>query len=278
MRGPQRSRGAVVARLGPQAPAVDIPKVERFVAIGDSQTEGLHDYYADGTPRGWADRFAEAVAAHHPGLRYANLAVRGKRTAEIRRVQLEPALALEPDLASVMSGVNDVIRPGADVESVAADLEAMYAALRGRGCRVITCTFPLPSTGLTARVAPRLQALNARIREAATRHDVCVAELEPLPMAADPRLWASDRIHLNPEGHARLAAAMFSALAEDGDTSWQAALPEAGSRGRLGAVASEAAWIASYVLPKVGRMVRGVSSGDGRVAKRPELERVAGGD
>lgn len=251
-----------------------VPRVERFVAIGDSQTEGLHDYYPDGTPRGWADRFAEAVAAHHPELRYANLAVRGKRTAEIRRVQLEPALALEPDLASVMSGVNDVIRPGADVDAVAADLEAMYAALVGAGCRVIVCTFPLPSTGLTARVAPRLQALNARIREAAARHGVVVAELEPLPMAADLRLWADDRIHLNPDGHARLAAAMFSAFAQDGDTSWQAELPDGPSKGRLAATASEAAWIASYVVPKIGRTIRGVSSGDGRVAKRPGLERV----
>ena len=252
----------------------DIPRVERFVAIGDSQTEGLHDYHPDGTPRGWADRFAEAVATHHPDLHYANLAVRGKRTAEIRRTQLEPALALEPDLASVMSGVNDVIRPGADVDAVAADLEAMYAALVEVGCRVIVCTFPLPSTGLTARVAPRLQALNARIREAAARHGVLVAELEPFPMAADLRLWADDRIHLNPNGHARLAAETFSAFAEDGDTSWQKELPGSPERGRLGAAASEAAWIASYVVPKIGRMIRGVSSGDGREAKRPGLERV----
>lgn len=256
---------------------MDVPKVERFVAIGDSQTEGLHDYYADGTPRGWADRFAEAVAAHHPELRYANLAVRGKRTSEIRRVQLEPALALEPDLASVMSGVNDVIRPGADVDAVAADLEAMYAALVAAGCRVIVCTFPLPSTGLTARVAPRLQALNARIRDAASRHGVVVAELEPLPMAADLRLWANDRIHLNPDGHARLAAAMFSAFAQDGDTSWQAKLPDGPARGRLATAASEAAWIASYVVPKIGRLIRGVSSGDGRVAKRPGLAPVRSG-
>ena len=254
----------------------DVPHVERFVAIGDSQTEGLHDYYPDGTPRGWADRFAESVAVHHPALRYANLAVRGKRTAEIRRTQLDAALKLEPDLASVMSGVNDVIRPGADVDAVAADLEAMYEALVGIGCRVIVCTFPLPSTGLTARVAPRLQALNVRIREAAARHRVAVAELEPFPMAADLRLWAEDRIHLNPQGHARLAAAMFSAFAQDGDTSWKAALPDPPDAGRLRAMAGEAKWLASYVAPKVGRMLRGVSSGDGRSAKRPSLEPIEG--
>ncbi|MEM9174720.1 MAG: SGNH/GDSL hydrolase family protein [Myxococcota bacterium] len=248
-----------------------LPRVERFVAIGDSQTEGLHDYHRDGTPRGWADRFAEAIARQHPDLRYANLAVRGKRTAEIRATQIEPALALAPDVASVMCGVNDVIRPGADLDAVAEDLEGMVASLAGIGCRVLVATFPLPTTGLTARVAPALQALNVRVREAAARHGALVAELEPLPMAADLRLWADDRIHLNPEGHARLAAAMLSTLAQDGDTSWQAELPAARPAGPLRTAASEAKWIASYVVPKIGRLVRGVSSGDGRVAKRPSL-------
>jgi lysophospholipase L1-like esterase len=253
---------------------VEIPRVERFVAIGDSQTEGLHDYHADGTPRGWADRFAETLAVACPSLRYANLAVRGKRTAEIRRVQLGPALALAPDLVSVMSGVNDVIRPWADVDAVAAELEAMYAALTEQGARVITCTFPLPATGLTRRFAPALRALNARIRAAAVRHAVLVAELEPLPMAADLRLWADDRIHLNPDGHARLAAAMFSTFARDGDTSWQAELPPVPTKGRLRAAAIEAAWVATYLAPKIGRTILGRSSGDGRVAKRPSLEPV----
>ena len=125
-------------------------------------------------------------------------------------------------------------------DAVADDLEAMYATLTGIGCRVVACTFPLPQAGLTARVAPRLQALNERIRVAASRHGVFVAELEPLPMAADLRLWANDRIHLNPEGHARLAAAMFSAFAQDGDTSWQAELPAGTTLGRLRSAASEA--------------------------------------
>ena len=34
----------------------------RYVAIGDSFTEGVGDEYPDGTPRGWADRLAEKLA------------------------------------------------------------------------------------------------------------------------------------------------------------------------------------------------------------------------
>jgi len=60
--------------------------------------------------RGWADRLAETLAAIEPDLRYANLAVRGKLAAQVAEEQLEPALALEPDLASVLSGLNDMLR------------------------------------------------------------------------------------------------------------------------------------------------------------------------
>ena len=92
--------------------------IRRYVAIGDSQTEGLNDFGDDGQPRGWADRFAESLSGRQPGLLYANLAVRGKRTAEIRRDQLDAALALAPDLVTVVSGVNDVVRPSTHVDSI----------------------------------------------------------------------------------------------------------------------------------------------------------------
>lgn len=247
------------------------PALHRYVALGDSQTEGLNDFDARGEPVGWADRFAAAIAAQSPGLLYANLAVRGKRTAEIRRDQLDAAVALAPDLATVVSGVNDVVRPSVDVDAVADDLAAMYAALVATGARVMGCTFPLPTAGLTRRAAPRLQALNARLREAAARHGVLLVELEDVPMAADLRFWSADRIHLNSDGHRRLAAAFASTLAGGEDRHWARPLPPAPSAAWPSRVADEAAWIARFVVPKIVRMLRGRSSGDGRSAKRPAL-------
>ncbi len=82
----------------------------RFVALGDSTTEGLEDPYPDGrTYRGWADRLAARLAAIDPDVRYANLAIRGRKLAQIRAEQLAPALAMQPDLASVIGGINDVL-------------------------------------------------------------------------------------------------------------------------------------------------------------------------
>jgi lysophospholipase L1-like esterase len=246
-------------------------KLERYVAIGDSQTEGLHDYHGDGRLRGWADRFAEHLSVTHPELLYANLAVRGRRTRAIREEQLGVALSLSPDLATVVSGVNDVIRPDADIEAVASDLEAMYEQLTASGCLVMGCTFPLPRAGLTRKVAPRLEALNDAIRDAAQRQRVLLVELEAFEHCADLRFWSADRIHLNPLGHERLAAGFNATFRGSADDAWMAPLPPAPTLSGPRQVANEAMWIASFLLPKLVRLVRGRSSGDGRSAKRPQL-------
>lgn len=247
----------------------------RYVAIGDSQTEGLHDYGVDGLPRGWADRFAAGLSTRNPDLLYANLAVRGKRTADVRRDQVEAALALAPDLVTVVSGVNDVVQPAVDVGAVATDIESMYETFASAGCVVMGCTFPLPSAGLTRHAAPRLQTLNAAIRVAAERHGVVLVELEGVAMASDLRLWSPDRIHLNSDGHHRLASAFEAALSGDGDSDgdrrWMEPLPPEPAVSRPRRVAREAVWIARFLVPKIVRLVRGQSSGDGRTAKRPQL-------
>jgi len=201
--------------------------------------------------------------------------VRGKRTAEIRRVQLEPALALEPDLATVVTGANDVMRPGVDFECVERDIEAVYSALAKTGCRVMTCTFPIPGAGFTKRVGPALRDLNRRIREVAARNDVLLVDLEGVPMASDLRLWAPDRIHLNPAGHERLALAFQRVLEDAPDDEWKADLPPQVPKGALRTGAEEVAWATRFLVPKLWRNLRGISSGDGRVAKRPELQPVA---
>src|SRR6476646_7866361 len=84
-------------------------RFERYVAIGDSTTEGLDDPDGRGGFRGWANRLAERLAAAQGRVLYANLAVRGLTTRRIRETQLAPALAMRPDLATVVSGTNDLL-------------------------------------------------------------------------------------------------------------------------------------------------------------------------
>lgn len=247
---------------------------ERYVAIGDSQTEGVGDGDDTTGLRGFADRLAARIAEQNPGLRYANLAVRGKLAGEIHAEQLGPALELKPDLATVVAGLNDVLRPKCDVDLVAGHLEAMFASLTAAGATVGTLTFPNVAriAPLAKPLVPRVLALNARIREAAARHGVQVVETFAVDVTTDARIWSPDRLHANPLGHQRIADSMAHALALPGaDDSWTLPLPVVPAPDRLTVIRTELRWLTGFLGPWLGRRLRGQSSGTGREAKRPAL-------
>ncbi|MDE9365422.1 SGNH/GDSL hydrolase family protein [Luteipulveratus sp. YIM 133132] len=256
-----------------------MPDYSRYVALGDSQTEGVGDGDDLTGLRGWADRLAEHLAAANPGLTYANLAVRGLRARQIRDTQLDIALALRPDVATVMAGMNDLIRPSYDAATVSTDLEAMFAALTGSGAVVATCTFP--DIGVIAPVARPLRArvvdLNERILRLAQAYGVRVVRPDLHPVTTDPRIWAVDRLHASPLGHERIAAGMAQALGVPGfDDAWTTALPPLGRPPVLSRAINESRWLATFLAPWVARRVRGRSSADGRMAKRPALLPMTG--
>ncbi len=249
----------------------------RYVAVGDSQTEGLNDGDERTGYRGWADRLAELLAEREPEFRYANLAVRGRLAAQIRAEQESAALALEPDLVTVMAGMNDLVRPGFDASAVAAELEAMLAAFAASGARVVTFTFPDVAriAPLVRHLRPRVLDFNERIRVAAHRHGALLVDTFGHPVTTDPRLWSADRIHAAPLGHARIASAVAHVLALPGsDASWADPLPPLPPVPPWHRARAELTWAAAFLGPWLGRRLRGRSSGDGRTAKRPRLQRV----
>src|SRR5688500_2863943 len=83
-------------------------RFERYVALGDSSTEGIDDPDGAGGFRGWSQRLAEKIFAVQGSLHYANLGVRGLTTAQVRERQLSAALAMRPELATLFCGTNDV--------------------------------------------------------------------------------------------------------------------------------------------------------------------------
>lgn len=251
----------------------------RYVAIGDSSTEGLDDPDGEGGWRGWADRLAEHVAAGSPGLAYANLAVRGRTVRQVLDEQLRPALALRPDLATVFAGVNDLLRPGSDPAVVAADVEELLGTLRAAGATVVTITVPDPSRvmPLARPLRGRLADLNERVRQAAARTGARVADVAAHPVGADPRLWSPDRLHANALGHARIAAGLAEALGLPGaDDAWTRPLPPPVRRRSHEVLRAEAAWLRTHFAPWVVRRARGRSSGDDVPPKRPEPVPVHG--
>ena len=170
---------------------------ERYVAIGDSSTEGLDDPDGRGGYVGWADRFAARIAVAQGTLQYANLAVRGRHTREVLEEQLEPAVRMRPSVATVFSGTNDVVSRRFDLRALAADVEELQGTLTGAGATVLTITLPdlTPVMPMAHRLAPRVLALNDAVRTAARRTGAIVVDLAAHAMASDPRLWSDDRLH-----------------------------------------------------------------------------------
>jgi lysophospholipase L1-like esterase len=243
--------------------------------------------YANGLDRGWADRFALGLDRLSPGLLYANLAIRGRCIAPIRDEQLEPALALEPDLVSVLAGANDLIRPGFDLDSTLEIMDSMQAALRASGATVLTITYPWRSGYL---LSDRASAFNQGLRDVARSNGALLLDLATIPATVDPRLWCHDRLHLNPEGHNRLARGMLALLeagaagrreltlesaSGDGAPDWATELPPPPVRSRGSELRRDLGWAFRYLIPWAGRRLTGRSSGDGRSAKRVNLAPAA---
>jgi lysophospholipase L1-like esterase len=221
---------------------------------------------------GFADQVAHALAEARGDFAYRNLGVRGLRAAEVRERQLEEALRWEPELAAVCAGGNDAMARRFDADRVEEQLDALVEPLREAGADVLLFTLPdpVPINPLAKSAAVRLVTLNAAIRDIATRRGAFLVPLDAHPVASDRRLWNEDRLHANPEGHRRMAQAAAHALnLPDADTSWTDVFTDPlGRRSR----ASHAVWFGRYFTPWLIRRLRGRSSGDGRVAKRPTLE------
>jgi lysophospholipase L1-like esterase len=248
----------------------------RYIALGDSFTEGLSDPDPDrpGEFRGWADRLAEHLAAAAPGhdVEYANLAIRGRLVRQVLEEQMPVALAAQPDLVSLVAGGNDLLRPGGDPDALAAALEGAVATIRATGADVLLATGVDPRpTPIIRRIRGRVAVLNAHLWSIAARHGAHVLDQWSAAWLQDPRMWDADRIHLTAEGHHRIALAAAAALGVPvaGAGDWRTPLPPLPPRPFRAAVSEEAAWVRGFVGPWVGRRLRGRSSGDGRVPKRP---------
>ncbi len=247
----------------------------RYVAIGDSQTEGLWDGDDTVGLLGFADRLATMIDSLYPGLQYANLAIRGKRIADVLEEQVPPAVAMRPDLITVCAGMNDVIQPGRSFGPALVDLDHVYATLAETGATVVTTTFPnvaqfLP---LGMLVSARLHRINTAIRAAAHRYGFRLVDLYNAPSMRELDTWAIDRVHASRRGHVLFAAAAAEALdLPETNHAWAQPSPSPARRSFAGGAYEQLRWTQGAFFPWIWRRLRGMSSADGREPKRPWLE------
>jgi lysophospholipase L1-like esterase len=245
----------------------------RYVAIGDSFTEGIGDPEPRslGGHRGWADRVAEVLSADaDEDFAYANLAIRGRLLQQILDEQIEPALTLKPDLITISAGGNDIIRPGTDPDDVARRLENGIARLRRDNATVVMFTgtdtaFSPVFRGIRGKVA----IYNENVRAIAARHDCIVADQWGLTAIHDARMWAPDRLHLNPLGHHEVARMVLAALNVENELQPESPEPLPARTWRQ-ARSEDLVWARTHFVPWVVRRITHRSSGDGVQPKRPE--------
>ncbi|MFJ5548835.1 SGNH/GDSL hydrolase family protein [Streptomyces sp. NPDC093225] len=242
-----------------------------FVAVGDSFTEGMSDRLPDGSYRGWADLLAARLAAREPGFRYANLAVRGKLIGQIVEEQVDAAAAMRADVVTLVGGLNDALRPKCDMGRVRGLLEEAAGRLAPSCGRLVLMRSPGRNGPVMERFRPRMEELFAFVDELARRHDALVVDLYGAPTLGDQRLWDVDRLHLTPEGHRRVAEAVWQTLGLPAEHDWRAELPPALPAGWAERRVADVRFARQHLFPWIGRRLTGRSSGDGLPAKRPEL-------
>jgi lysophospholipase L1-like esterase len=238
-----------------------------YAAIGDSFAEGLGDDLPDGTHRGWADLVASGLASSTPKpVTYANLAIRGKLLGPLLAEQLEPAIALRPELLSISGGNNDIIRPHVSVQANAARLEAAIDRAVASRTHVVFVTVANMTRHLPLGhlIESRGDRFARNIQAWAGKENVTVVDNWFDADLYDVRFWAPDRLHLNAAGHRRVAAKVLTALGVNGQSAPEEAPAEIVTRSR-------AEHWREFVVPWIGRRLTGRSSGDGRLPKRATL-------
>lgn len=190
----------------------------RLAVLGDSVTAGVMGPLPGYREVPFATRLGEALAASRPGFAWCNLATPYLRTKEIREQQLNPALAFRPDLVLLSAGGNDALSRKYDAGRLTDELDALLSPLAETGALVVTIgLYDLPRSGLlpadAAEVMMRRFDELDRITAHLTRSIGGVhVDTHHHPLAADPGIFAEDRIHANARGHAVAFAAIVEAL------------------------------------------------------------------
>lgn len=271
------ARGAV--RVSDPEPPKDARRWSRYVALGDSLTEGLCDgsRMPDGQYRGWADRLAMLLAQDgsrtgNRTFRFANLAVRSRRVRHLASEQVPVALALKPDLVSILMGHNDLVGHGADPMALAAELEKSVRRIRESGADVLLVTPFLPNRAIVRIFARRFAVYSSELRRIAAAHGCYLLDVDALPELGELPNWAQDKVHLSSPGH-RLLAYRAAEVLGVRDADQLAALDAAFHEDYA---EPEGAWITRHALPWVWRRLRGRTAGDGMFAKHADYVAIRG--
>ncbi|PFN27048.1 lipase [Bacillus cereus] len=188
---------------------------KRFVAIGDSFTEGIGDEVEGIVLKSWIDHFVQLC---EKDIEYANFAKRGLVTEEIRLQQLEKALTFNPDLVSLIAGANDVLKGRWNHDAYKNDMEFMIDTLSKAGADIIIANLPdftvrLPfASQKKQEIKEQLLEANEVIHSLSREYKLHHVDFWNHHLVNDNTLWSKDLIHPNSKGYVKVAELIFSSL------------------------------------------------------------------
>ena len=250
-----------------------VSRFTRFIAFGDSITEGLCDDIVAGQYVGWADRVAYVLAHEQTGFEYFNLAVRGKRLEQVVADQIPLGIEFiegSQTLVSFHAGANNILRPGYEPDVIFSMYQETVRRLAATGAQVMLFTVQEvadPQTRTQRLWNSRFGGFNNMVRKTANEVGALLLDGNTHEVFFDKRLIAPDRLHLNADGHRRVASAVLANLGMPHDSDWDVPIGPMSEPGLVARCGSTIRWITSFLIPWALRRMTGKSSGDGRVAK-----------
>ncbi len=248
----------------------------RYVALGDSFAEGVGDPdpTAPNGLRGWADRVAAELARQTPDFGYANLAIRGRKLPRVLAEQVDPAIAMRPDLVTIYAGGNDIMRPKVGIDQLVERYDAALGRLAATGARLVVFTaFDPGGSAIYRPLRGRFALYNELVRASADRYGATIVDFWRMRELRDWRYWDVDRLHLGPAGHQRMAVEVLDTLGVDHALE-PPVFPPAVTLARGARYRENAEWTRTHFAPWVHRRLTGRSSGDDVTPKRPALAPV----
>ncbi len=188
----------------------------KIVCLGDSVT-GV--YYHTGGRRAYPEMLEIAIESAWPKGKVSviNAGISGNTTADGLKRFDNDVLSHQPDLVTVMFGLNDMVRvPIAEFE---ANLAEFIRRCRAGGAEVLLCT-PNSVIDTSPRPIARLVEYCGAVKRVAEQRQVPVCDVygayESL-RGRDPLQWRmmlSDEIHPNMDGHKLTAETLCRSIAE----------------------------------------------------------------
>ncbi len=211
----QQKQSAYPSSNFPQTLAkLEAGKPTKVVCFGDSVT-GV--YYHTGSRRAYTDMLGIALQKAVPGSRpeMINAGISGHTTVNaLSRIERD-VLKHQPDLVTVMFGLNDMTR--VPLEDYEKNLHAIVKKCREARAEVLLCT-PNAVITTTSRPAEKLVKYCDVVRKVGTELNVPVCDTYQQLSALrkqDPLAWRmqmSDEIHPNMAGHKKMAELLAASI------------------------------------------------------------------